>query len=278
MNKAETTKKFPKLKRGNGFGVSCSVNRALSIYPLHRHDYIELEILISGRLYQEINGVGILCEPGDCWCLDNRDLHYFRLIEPVKILNICIDLLSVPSAVAEFIGKIKFPLTGHLEGDALKTVKDLFVNLAETSTEDIPFAKEKCTAYMLLLLAVLTENTTVLSEKPEISGYGYISEAIDYMHKNYGEPLSLDRVAREVSLSPKYFSKLFKRVSGHSFVGYLNYLRIERAKELLLSTSLSVTYIAMECGFDSFPTFSRQFKTHCGCTPTAFRGSVPLNR
>lgn len=274
MKKAETTKKFAKLNHGNGFGVICSINNAREVYPLHCHDYIELEILTSGRLYQEINGVGLLCEPGACWCLDNRDLHCFRLIEPVKIHNICIDVLAAPSAVAELIGKLKLPLTGRLDSETLKQANALFESLSAASAEDMPFAKEKCTAYLLLLLAVLAENSAVLSEKPEIAGYNYVSEAIDYMHKNYSDPISLDRVAREVSLSPKYFSKLFKRVSGHSFVSYLNYLRIEKAKELLLGTTLTVTYIALECGFDSFPTFSRQFKSICGCTPSAFRSSV----
>ncbi|MCS7463233.1 AraC family transcriptional regulator [Paenibacillus doosanensis] len=94
--------------------------------------------------------------------------------------------------------------------------------------------------------------------------------AASFIQENYHLDLSLDQVAETCGLSPPYFSKLFKRVMGVSFIEYLTAYRIDQAKIWLRSTELSVTEVAEKVGYQP-KNFIRVFKKQTGCTPGQFR-------
>jgi len=78
-------------------------------------------------------------------------------------------------------------------------------------------------------------------------------------------------VAREVSISPYYFSKLFKEEVGQNFIEYLTALRIEAAKKALLDTSISIREAGSLSGYADPNYFSRIFKKQTGMTPREYR-------
>ena len=92
-----------------------------------------------------------------------------------------------------------------------------------------------------------------------------------FVAANFTSDISLDDVADSVYLTPGYFSKLFMRISGKSFIRYLTEQRVEHARLLLATTDQSVTEIAFASGFGSFSAFSRAFRACCGVTPGEFR-------
>ncbi|GMX64968.1 transcriptional regulator YesS [Paenibacillus elgii] len=94
--------------------------------------------------------------------------------------------------------------------------------------------------------------------------------AIAYIEANHHIDLSLDQVAERCGLSPPYFSKLFKRIVGVSFIEYLTAYRIDRAKTLLQTTGLSVAEVAESVGYQP-KNFIRVFKKQTGQTPGQFR-------
>ncbi|MDD6137444.1 MAG: helix-turn-helix domain-containing protein [Lachnospiraceae bacterium] len=100
---------------------------------------------------------------------------------------------------------------------------------------------------------------------------GMISGALEYIKENYNKDISLVDVAREVDISPYYFSKVFKDETGHNFIEYLTNLRIEKAKELLLQTDLSMKEICLMVGYADPNYFSRNFKKNVGVTPTEYK-------
>ena len=98
-----------------------------------------------------------------------------------------------------------------------------------------------------------------------------IIQAVDFISKNYTKGIGLEDVADYVNKSKNYFSYLFKKEMGTSFVDYLNQLRIEQAKKLLESTD-ELTYIISErVGFSDYKYFSSVFKKIVGVSPTQFR-------
>jgi AraC-like DNA-binding protein len=103
-----------------------------------------------------------------------------------------------------------------------------------------------------------------------------ITRAREFIEANYGERLSLGRVARFVHASPFYFCKLFKRETGANFTDYLARIRIEKARNLLLNPNLRVSEIAFEVGFQSLTHFNRVFKRLLGLAPSAYRRQVPV--
>ncbi len=101
-----------------------------------------------------------------------------------------------------------------------------------------------------------------------------ILRAMSYIRRNFAGKVGLDDVAAEVSLSPTYFSRLFKEEAGQSFKSHLNDLRIGEAKNLLKDTDLPLLEIAAQVGFEDQSYFSRVFRNVAGISPGRYRRSV----
>lgn len=98
-----------------------------------------------------------------------------------------------------------------------------------------------------------------------------ILKAIFYMKEHLEENLSTSAVAEHIGCSRSYFCIIFKRLSGLSFGDYLQQIRIERAKELLRTTSASVTEIAFSSGYNDIYYFNRVFRKAVNCSPVEYR-------
>lgn len=85
------------------------------------------------------------------------------------------------------------------------------------------------------------------------------------------EDISLTALSEEFHLHPQYISQLFKNEIGVNFLAYLTNIRMERAKKLLLSTSLSITEIAERSGYWDYRVFTKVFKKSEGITPSQYR-------
>ncbi|HUX14285.1 MAG TPA: helix-turn-helix domain-containing protein [Spirochaetia bacterium] len=104
-----------------------------------------------------------------------------------------------------------------------------------------------------------------------------IARAVTYIEANYHFPLSYKDVAREMGISPSYFLNLFKKETGTTFVDHLTAVRIEAAKQLLLTSDSSITQIAFDVGFNSSNYFSSIFRKLVGVPAKEFRDSRLLS-
>ncbi len=98
-----------------------------------------------------------------------------------------------------------------------------------------------------------------------------IKSVKDYINENFSKDISLDDASRIVGISPYYFSKIFKEETGENFIEYLTAVRIEKAKELLSNSKLSMKEICQMCGYSDPNYFSRTFKKNVGVTPTEYK-------
>ncbi len=110
----------------------------------------------------------------------------------------------------------------------------------------------------------------VYSTRTRNSG-SHVWRVIQYMETHYAEPLTVENIGRAVALSPSHITHLFRQEVETSPNAYLNNLRIEKAKEVLLNSPQAVKEIAQECGFRYMPYFTRTFKRITGLTPSQFR-------
>lgn len=92
-----------------------------------------------------------------------------------------------------------------------------------------------------------------------------------YLEENYTEDLSMEQVAERFHFSRTYFTRFFKTYTGMTFKEYLTRFRIEKARELLLESDLTVTEIAMRCGFSDSRRFIISFNKYYGATPHQYR-------
>jgi transcriptional regulator GlxA family with amidase domain len=105
-----------------------------------------------------------------------------------------------------------------------------------------------------------------------------VDRAIAMMQANLGEQLTLDDLARSAMFSKFHFSRIFQKVTGISPGRYLSAMRIEEAKRLLVTTSLTVADISHLVGYRGVGTFSSRFSDLVGVPPTTYRqfgGDVP---
>lgn len=99
-----------------------------------------------------------------------------------------------------------------------------------------------------------------------------LEEACAFIRENYQrEDMSLNTVAAQVNISPSYFSTIFSGETGQTFVEYLTSVRLERAKELLMSSNMRTGEIGYEVGYKDSHYFSYIFKKVVGCSPKEYK-------
>ncbi len=119
----------------------------------------------------------------------------------------------------------------------------------------------------------ITKNITMLAEyysgKKESSKS--MEKVLEYVDNNFDKDINLESVAQEFDFNSNYLSRSFKQFRGISFTEYLSIKKVEKAKNLLLATRMSIKNIAEESGYNSSNIFIRSFEKIEGITPGEFR-------
>ena len=96
----------------------------------------------------------------------------------------------------------------------------------------------------------------------------------EFLDQNYMQDLKLSDLAKAIYSSPGYLSRIFKKETGYSFREYLNRLRIEKSKALILEGKLKYYEIAQKVGYKDYKYFSAYFSKYCSQSPSQFRGTA----
>lgn len=245
----------------------------------HYHTYYELFFLVSGKCRFLLKDTVYHLEKGDLVFICPGELHHSvyhnTTCEIVMIYfnkeDVAWDLLSrwVPtqpiSDIHSFMGSI--PVLYQEEYFSL-----LNKMLSEsTGIDEYSHAFMGC--YLQEALLMLMRYSVMNEEEPQLlnSRDADILLATKYIYKNYNKPLSLEDVSAQAALSPTYFSKKFKQITGMGFKEYLNFVRLKHAQTALLTTSNTITDIALENGFNDSNYFKDLFKKVYGKSPREYR-------
>ncbi len=126
----------------------------------------------------------------------------------------------------------------------------------------------------LWIVKVLEKMTDQIYQTRNARNYQRLKRAMDFIEAHCGEPLTVERVAREVFLSPSRLSHIIKDELGMTLIDYLSKMRIEKAKALLSNEEVSIAQIAQDVGFSDQSYFTKVFKKIEGCTPRSYRLSL----
>ena len=128
-------------------------------------------------------------------------------------------------------------------------------------TELMTWLKETCTKLQSMLREKRTDNTK-----------SFVKKAIDYVSDHYADQdLSVDRICSELSVSSAYFSTVFKKETGKTFVTYLTDYRMEKALNLLIEKDEKTYVIAQQVGYGDPNYFSYVFKKQFGTSPSKYK-------
>ncbi|MDA3940842.1 MAG: AraC family transcriptional regulator, partial [Spirochaetia bacterium] len=97
-----------------------------------------------------------------------------------------------------------------------------------------------------------------------------------FIKNNYSKDITLEETASHCNLSSFYFSKLFKKEKGITFIDFLTNERIQEAKELLENGHLSIKEISGKIGYSDPNYFTKVFKKVESISPTAYRSNILL--
>ena len=101
-----------------------------------------------------------------------------------------------------------------------------------------------------------------------------LKPVLEYIESHYALAITLDDLAEVAGMNPKYFCRVFRALTHHSPVDYLNFYRIEQAANLLDSTDLPITEVGNSCGFCESSYFTKVFKKYKGLTPISYRRNL----
>ncbi len=244
---------------------------------LHFHNEFELIKVLEGKLRVKTGRAEFFCEEGEIVVIDSRVPHQTEPEQdcPMRILLIQFDLRQTYDSYL-----LKFKAHSEQEYCLIKKNHSLYPEidmiLQQLSEEYInhkPACRLYLKAWIYTLLGFLTRNCIILSESSEYEKQllKKISPLIDFVETNYNHDISLETAGKLLNLHPAYFCKIFKEATGETFTGYLNFVRVSKAEQLLVFTNKSVTEIACETGFSNIQYFNRIFKSVRGITPSNFR-------
>ncbi|WJH34454.1 AraC family transcriptional regulator [Paenibacillus sp. CC-CFT747] len=208
-------------------------------------------------------------EGGDLFCLFPDKTYRYSSVSGDRALQLnwlAINGPQVPQ-ILEALGlkRNKTYLKGVVVPEIRAVLKQLLAQIS----------KSEAYSFMLqsLLFLLLDKLTSTLSFEPagSSSRHDWVSRSMEYMEQHFTEPLSVEQLAQMAGIQRSYFSTAFKERTGMSPAQYLRHLRMEMGVQLLKTTKLSVTEVALSTGYPELFAFSRAFKRHYGISPSEYR-------
>ncbi|MGN0178009.1 MAG: helix-turn-helix transcriptional regulator [Monoglobaceae bacterium] len=147
------------------------------------------------------------------------------------------------------------------------------VNMCEN--ELVGQIEELCNKYGMMTIVESDEpdmsEIRLLIRKNEKNVNLVVRAAQNYIDENYSKAISLKDVSEYLYLSPNYFSELFKRKTGQRFIDYLNFVRVNKSKKILMMTGIKCYEAARTVGYKNPAYYSRVFKKFTGMTPKQYQ-------
>lgn len=121
------------------------------------------------------------------------------------------------------------------------------------------------------LSGIMTRFTDCVFDLKDVKHIDVIYKAIDYIKRNYMKKIMLEDVANYVQLSPSYFCSVFRQEMKCNFNAYLNRIRIEMSKKLLMDIDIPLADVANLVGYEDQSYFTRVFRSRVGISPGKYR-------
>lgn len=238
-----------------------AVNRRnIDSFPLHWHNYFEIEIILSGRGRHLLNGTEYGLERGDCYLLTPVDFHEVQVLEPVELINISFDETCLSEHVLQMLTAV--PRRLRMAADSLERQVMAAELLRHACESDGP-----CKGQLLeYLLSSFSQKDLQQGSNEQLTG---IRKAIAYMELHFREKISLEQLSKLSGYNPTYFSELFRKATGQSYIRRLKELRLRYAA-MLLRSGVSVSDACYASGFGSLSNFLAAFKEKYGVPPSTY--------
>lgn len=260
----------------------CTIPLDFPSVSLHWHRDMELIYVKKGRGEIQMETTLYQGKPGDIFVVPPGTLHALRKARgfSMEYENIIFEMDFLGAGAADLCaGEFLIPLAaGRLlppicvqEGDeGYAQLKQCLIQM-----EDLCGSKEK--GYELGVKAAVLQMVFLLIRKypcvKEVSSPDRerLKDVLQQIEKNISENLTVTEMAEFCGWSESHFMRWFKKMTGLSFISYVNEQRLASAAEALKCSDDKILSISQEAGFTNLSNFNRQFKSRYGVTPKAYR-------
>lgn len=237
----------------------------------HSHDnYIEIFVLLEGTISNTMLGERKILTAGDIGLISPGVPHIHNRInnDNVQLLNITCHH-SIAKTLFNEIYHRKLPNTSikKLNKTELKLIKQFQKTLSATSSDsDYNTVLASFCIYLLGCFKTLKSEKVALPEP--------FQQFINYLHEADLAYVTIKELYQKSHYSQRTLSSYFKKYMNQTLVQYVSDIKLNRAKNLIRSTDLSITEIAMTSGFNSITHFNHLFKNKFGISPKSYRSSL----
>ncbi|MDQ6417938.1 AraC family transcriptional regulator [Paenibacillus sp. LHD-117] len=256
-------------------------NRDYSWHGQQRQDgplYL-FQYTISGFGAIVIDGVSHAVSPNQAFMVEIPGDHHYYLPpqsdhwEFIFILIRPYHLTAIWEDIVHRIGHV--PII-PLDSSPIHSIYNLYREASTDRIDDITRASALVYHFIMELYRFSRLPSSSQEEWPQS-----LRDSIRYMNSHYHLPIGLEQIADHAGLSKYHFNRLFTRTTGQTPIQHLTQIRLEKAVELIKSTSWSLEEIAKQVGYTSGSYFTKVFKQHVGCSPSDYRHGnaiLPVSR
>lgn len=284
------TKKFFADKFGNGeIAVNFHPNTLMSVSS-HQHDFFELIYAYRGNVINKVDGKNINLNQGDLCLLNANAVHSLSVVDQgTMIINILISK-SVLDRTFVFMladNDMVFNFFADSLHQKYQNQNYMLFNYQEYCQSDCqlllhkiimeyflkqPSYQKIIEITMISLFIELTRGYSVNLAEKSINKYKNVNmvQIIDYIGKNY-KTATLSSTAKYFNYHPHYVPLLLKKFFGKSFSEILQTFRLDRAKDFLKNSNMTIDEVVSEVGYSDKSYFYQIFKENTGVTPAQYR-------
>lgn len=262
--------------------------------PLHHHDFVQLWYVCSGEQAQHIGGRDYTMQPGCMLLVPPVVDHYMSAAYPedrnFEVIGLNFTGKFITQRLGQAVWEMLFDLMYlypllpgrdlsalflQFEGEEQREMNHLFREIYRLYKEPQRQCPPEVQARLRRIFALVEKRfsgAVTLQQRGRFARRRkVILGAADYVESHYRQVIRLEDICAHVGLSANRFSQLFRDVTGQTLMEYVNFIRIQHARELMINTDWTEREIARQCGFHSDIYFGRVFREYTGCQPRIFR-------
>lgn len=263
----ERMKKYERLGLPSGKHLTVAKHTVEGGHPQHWHSYFEIEIIVSGAGKYIINDVEYDISGNEVFFLTSTDFHYLNVNGVTELINISFDnfVFEDKDVPYQFLsrGKNAYKLDRE-EYDLIYSAANILLHEYEISGD----CQKQILQY--IIKSLLRKNEDSYDKIGSSEQNRGIKNAIVYMEMHFAEKITLSSVAAAAGYSPAYFSDVFAKLTGETYIDTLTKLRLGYAKSMLANGS-SVSDACFLSGFSSLSNFLETFKKHYKIPPSKYK-------
>ena len=215
------------------------------------HPKDSIIILLSGKYECKISGNNYIAKENDIFVFNKNSTFERNVITPIECIYLQFDVFPI---------SLSDGLIGVYDTKRLKSTVEYLKNSIKKEND--------------YLIRHFTEDIFILINH-HTPGH-IIYEFINYFNVNFDKKINLDMLAKKFHMSKQFIIRQFKKEMNSTPIEYLNTVRIQNGKSMLVNSDLTVSEIAAKCGYENVHYFSISFKKRTSISPAQYREKYKL--